>query len=170
MDTPARILIAPLLLAIMLPGCSGTASGPESVTETSVARADLADRILFLENYVNFRRQYEILDYDIMYQNNGGGMVPAPSDWDIRLIAVVPRTEIEAWVPAGLPNGIANRGPKLGWIASGLLLPIATHQRPSKGATEPSHARESRLPASFENNVSPRHIMMRVVLQPGILA
>jgi hypothetical protein len=98
MNTPARAL---LLIAIMLSGCSKTASGPASVTETSVARTGLADRIRFLENYVTFRRQYEKLDYDIMYQNNGGGTVPAPSDWDIRLIAVVPKTEIQAWVPAG---------------------------------------------------------------------
>ena len=61
----------------------------------------LLTAIQFLENYVTFRRQYQKLDYEIMYQNNGGGMVPAPSDWDIRLIAVVPETEIEAWVPAG---------------------------------------------------------------------
>jgi hypothetical protein len=88
-------------MAIMLSGCSKTASGPASVTETSVARIDLAERIQFVEKYVNFRRKYAKLDYDIMYQNNGGGMVPAPSDWDIRLIAVVPKTEIEAWVPVG---------------------------------------------------------------------
>jgi len=102
MNTPARIMIALLLMAITPSGCSKTASGPASVTETSVARTGLADRIRFLENYVTFRRQYEKLDYDIMYQNNGGGMVPAPSDWDIRLIAVVPKTEIDDWVPAGV--------------------------------------------------------------------
>ncbi|XZE20516.1 hypothetical protein SH449x_000390 [Pirellulaceae bacterium SH449] len=101
MNTPARIVIALMLIAIMLSGCSKTASGPVSVTETSVVRKGLADRIQFLENYVTFRRQFEKLDYDIMYQNNGGGMVPAPSDWDIRLIAVVPETDIEAWIPEG---------------------------------------------------------------------
>lgn len=36
-----------------------------------------------------------------MYQNHGGGMVPGPSDWDIRLIALVPESEIEFWIPPG---------------------------------------------------------------------
>jgi len=85
---------------------------------------ELADRIQFLEKYVTFRRTYEKLDYEIMYQNNGGGMVSAPADWDIRLIAVVPETEIDDWVPAekeksdpsapawleGLPGGIERQG------------------------------------------------------------
>ena len=99
MDLVATIKIALPLAAVLCAGCSNTESGPASVKETSAARAELADRIQFLENYVTFRRQYEQLDYDIMYQNNGGGMLPGPSDWDIRLIAVVPESEIEAWVP-----------------------------------------------------------------------
>lgn len=102
MKSLVRILIAPLLIAFMWSGCSNEVLGPTSVDETSVARTGLADRIQFLENYVTFRRQYEKLDYDIMYQNNGGGMVPGPSDWDIRLIALVPESEIQAWVPAGI--------------------------------------------------------------------
>ncbi|HEY9827223.1 MAG TPA: hypothetical protein V6D19_17435 [Stenomitos sp.] len=81
---------------------SGTASsGPASVTETSAVRANLADRVQFIEKYVTFRRKYKKLDYDVMYQNNGGGIVPGPSDWDIRLIAVVPSAEVKDWIPAG---------------------------------------------------------------------
>jgi hypothetical protein len=37
-----------------------------------------------------------------MYQNNGGGMAPGPSDWDIRLIAVVPKAQIEEWITDGI--------------------------------------------------------------------
>lgn len=101
MNTPARLMTTVLLVALALTGCSNTASGPASAAETSATRNELADRIQFLENYVTFRRQYEKLDYDIMYQNNGDGMVPGPSDWDIRLIAVVPKAEMEQWIPAG---------------------------------------------------------------------
>ena len=101
MNASARTRIAPLLMAIVLCGCSKMASGPASVTESSVTRTGLVERIQFLENYVTFRRQYEKLDYDIVYQNNGGGMIPAPSEWDIRLIAVVPKIEIDTWVPTG---------------------------------------------------------------------
>lgn len=101
MNQAMRRMLVPLLMAIILMSCAKAQSGPTSVTETSVARVELADRIQFIEEYVTFRRIYEKLDYDIMYQNNGGGMVPAPSDWDIRLIAVVPETEIDDWIPAG---------------------------------------------------------------------
>jgi hypothetical protein len=91
--------IGALLMGMLLLGCPSTSRGPASVTETSAARTELADRIAFVENYVTFRRQYERLDYNIMYQNNSGGMVPAPSDWDIRLLAVVPAAELDAWIP-----------------------------------------------------------------------
>lgn len=124
MNQTARRIFVSLLTSIVLMGCSSSQSGPESVTETSIARAELTDRIQFIEKYVTFRRTYEKLDYDIMYQNNGGGMVPAPSDWDIQLIAIVPKTEVDDWVPAnvqksdvsapewleGLPGGIERHG------------------------------------------------------------
>jgi hypothetical protein len=93
-------MLLPFLILVALVGCSGTQSGPPSVTETSAARAELADRIRFIENCVTFRRKYEKLDYDVAYQNNGGGMVPGPSDWDIRLIAVVPPGDVGGWIPA----------------------------------------------------------------------
>lgn len=113
MSTDAGTTAAVLFTAIQLLGCSGTAPGPASAAETSAARSALADRIRFLESYVTFRRGYESLDYDIMYQNNGGGLIPGPSDWDIRLIAVVPRAEIDAWIPDGVEriDGLAP-----GWL------------------------------------------------------
>lgn len=45
MNRTARSLFVPLLAASVLLGCSGPTSGPASVTETSVARVELADRI-----------------------------------------------------------------------------------------------------------------------------
>jgi hypothetical protein len=113
MDAHSKTMHAVVLLAIVLSGCSRKAPGPASVTETSVARNGLADRVRFLENYVTFRRRYEELDYAIEYQNNAGGMVPAPSDWDIRLIAVVPKADLEAWVPAGAEK---KDGPSPVWL------------------------------------------------------
>ena len=88
----------PLALALALAGCQ---SGPASVAETSSARASVEERVRFIENYVAFRRTYKKVDYDITYWNNSGWL-PAPSDWDIRLIASVPRTEINDWVPSGV--------------------------------------------------------------------
>jgi hypothetical protein len=90
-----------LLTAIALFGCSmSPLSGPKSVKETSAVRALLSDRIEFIENYVNFRRSYNKLEYVVLYQNNGSGMVPGPSDWDIKILAVVPANEVAEWIPA----------------------------------------------------------------------
>ncbi len=89
------------LAAITWSGCSNAPSGPASIQETSEARSELTDRVATLEKYVTFRRTYEELDYDIMYQNNSSGMVPGPSDWDVRLVAQVPRSELKQWVPKG---------------------------------------------------------------------
>ncbi len=75
-------------------------SGPPSVEETSVKRPDLKDRVKFIEQYVKFRRSYKKLEYSVTYHNNGDGSVPGPSDWDIRLLAVIPPSEVKDWIPA----------------------------------------------------------------------
>lgn len=113
MNGPVGRILIPLLMGLALAGCSKSQSGPASVAETSAARANIGDRVRFIENYVTFRRKYEKLDYDITYQNNGGGLVPAPSDWDIRLIASVPQAKIDDWVPAGAEK---TDGPSPDWL------------------------------------------------------
>ncbi len=50
---------------------------------------------------------------DILYQNNGGGMVPRHHDWDIRLLAVVPSAELDDWIPEGAEP---NSDPPPGWL------------------------------------------------------
>jgi len=113
MNNSIRRRLAPILLLFVMTGCSKSPSGPASVAETSVTRAKLEDRVRFVENYVTFRREYEELDYDVTYHNNSGGMVPGPSDWDIRLIAAVPATDLDAWVPNDVEK---NEGPPPKWL------------------------------------------------------
>lgn len=60
--------------------------------------SSLSEKILHMEKYVNFRRRYIDLDFNINYQDNSIGAIPAPSDWDIRIIAVVPKNEISRWL------------------------------------------------------------------------
>jgi hypothetical protein len=86
---------------VLLTGCGK--SGPESTNCTSTGFATLNDRIEYLQRYVKFRRTYETLDFAIQYSDNSGGMVPGPSDWDVRLVAVVPAAEIADWVSVGTP-------------------------------------------------------------------
>ena len=106
-----RIFI--LVLSVLLVGCKP--SGPATTKATSAAYATVAERTKFLNDYVTFRRTYETLDFDIMYQNNGGGTVPGPSDWDVRLIATVPASELQAWIPAGVN---ASAAPDIAWLKS----------------------------------------------------
>lgn len=101
-----RIGVAILWAAVLGAGCKP--SGPATTRSNSSAFATLAERTNFLHQYVTFRRTYETLDFDIMYQNNGGGMTPGPSDWDVKLIATVPASELQAWIPAGASASAAS--------------------------------------------------------------
>ncbi|HQY87329.1 MAG TPA: hypothetical protein PK402_01635 [Tepidisphaeraceae bacterium] len=97
---PIRIFI--LAMTLLFVGCK-----PSGLTTTRSKSSDfktIAERTKFLNEYVSFRRTYETLDFDIMYQNNNGGMVPGPSDWDVRLVATVPESELQAWIPAGVSS------------------------------------------------------------------
>ena len=92
-------------LLIALSGCNSSLrtsepekAGPPTVSQLSTEQLSLDDRIEFIEQYVAFRRSYLELDYDIRYQNNGEGFVPGPSDWDIKILAVIPRSDIDEWV------------------------------------------------------------------------
>jgi hypothetical protein len=90
-----------LLTTLGLVGCGGP-SGPASTDTSSDFLPSLERRVEFLERYVTFRRGYRDLGFLIAYQNNGGGMAPGPSEWDVRLVAAVPPAELAAWAPPGL--------------------------------------------------------------------
>jgi hypothetical protein len=64
---------------------------------------DLNQKIAFLNQYVTFRRDYEELEFHIQFIN-GESFPPGPSEWDIRLIAKVPTSQIEAWIPPGVTS------------------------------------------------------------------
>ncbi|MDY3563094.1 hypothetical protein R5W23_004593 [Gemmata sp. JC673] len=90
-------------ILIACAGCGLKGHGPESTDTSSESLPSLADRSAFLERYVTFRRSYRELGFHVRYQNNGNGLVPGSSDWDIRVVATVPREELAAWVPDGVP-------------------------------------------------------------------
>ena len=77
--------------------CDLELTGPPSTRSSSADLETLAQKVAFLESYVTFRRSYEALDFDIFYANNSGGLLPGPSDWDLRLRAVVPADEMGDW-------------------------------------------------------------------------
>jgi hypothetical protein len=84
-----------LLLPIIILGCAE--SGPPSTVTSSSEFTTLKEKVAFLNQYVAFERNYKQLDFFISYRNNSGGMVPGPSDWDIRVVAQVPPAELENW-------------------------------------------------------------------------
>ena len=95
-----RIVLAAALLFVA--GCTSN-SGPLTVPETSAARPALADRVVFIEQYVKFRREYKQLEYDVSYMN-GGSFSPAPSEWDIRIVANVDPNDLDQWAITGKRN------------------------------------------------------------------
>lgn len=101
------------LLTLVLAGCGGQTE-PTSTDMTSDALPTLAERVEFLQRYVTFRRGYSELGFRIHYRNNGGGLIPGPSEWDIRLVAKVPSSELGGWVPADVEPASATDA---GWLA-----------------------------------------------------
>ncbi len=89
--------------------------GPKSKSTATDSHTfpTLAEKKAFLERYVSFRRTYEDLDYLIAFRDGGDGGVPGPSEWDIRLIATVPASEIDGWT-SGLTVTTA---PDTGWLS-----------------------------------------------------
>lgn len=110
-----RLILVPLALLSIAPvGCDS--SGPTTTKTTSAALPTVAERVAFVQRYVTFRRTYETLDFDVAYQDNSGGLVPGPSDWDVRIVATVPAAELSAWVPTGTSLGPSPQD--LGWLRS----------------------------------------------------
>lgn len=77
-------------------GC-GSSGGPATTATSSAKFSTLSEKVAFLEQYVNFRRSYEELEFMITYQNNSGGLVPGPSDWDMQIVARVPSVDLAEW-------------------------------------------------------------------------
>jgi hypothetical protein len=95
----AAIVYVALLVAM---GCQSSDEKIPPITRTvSLQMASLAERVNTLNQHVGFQRHYESLDFDINYLNHSG-QPPVPSEWDVRLVAIVPEAELQAWVPPGV--------------------------------------------------------------------
>ena len=95
------------MLAAMavLAGCTPEPSGPPSTQTASSEFETVAERVAFLEPYLPLERTYETLDFYVSYQNDDSAGfldIPGPSDWDIRIVATVPASELDDWVLDGV--------------------------------------------------------------------
>ncbi|MGE4158990.1 MAG: hypothetical protein AB7F75_07820 [Planctomycetota bacterium] len=76
---------------------SSASSGPPSIKAKSSEFATLHQKIDCLEKQILFRRHYESLEFDINTFNGGDSIMPSPSEWDIKLAAKVPSSELNLW-------------------------------------------------------------------------
>ena len=84
------------LLVISLVGCGENKS---KTTQTDSSKfSSLNEKKAFLERYVQFRRNCEDLDFSISYIDGEDGGFPSPTEWDIKLLAKIPATELDEWI------------------------------------------------------------------------
>lgn len=110
-----KTLLRTLTFAIALPflgSCGG--KGSKTTDADSTRFSTLVEKQAFLERYVNFRRTYDDLEFDISYLDGGDGRVPGPTEWDVRILAKVRKESLEEWV-SGLPS---TKTPDVSWVSS----------------------------------------------------
>ena len=84
-----------LTLALLVTSCQESKT---TQTQSKIFK-DLKSKISFLQRYMNVQgKTFEKLDFYINFQDNSGGMVPAPNEWDICLIAVIPKEDLGLWI------------------------------------------------------------------------
>lgn len=101
---------------LVLLACLATAcASPSKTTDTrSKTLPDDASRRQFLNPYFPLPSEVKDLTFHVTYRDNSGGMVPGPSDYDIRVLAEVKPESVKAWQGQLQPD---NQNEDLSWIA-----------------------------------------------------
>lgn len=104
-----------IIFFIVLPflgSCGGF--GSKTTESDSTHFSTLAEKQAFLERYVTFRRHYDALNFAISYLEGGDGLIPGPTEWDVRLFALVPKESLDDWT-SGL---VSTQDSDLSWVSS----------------------------------------------------
>jgi hypothetical protein len=67
---------------------------------TNTASASLPDdqaKVEFLKRYLKLPSEVQAAEFHILYQDNSKGMIPGPSDYDIRAVVKVPPDKVGLW-------------------------------------------------------------------------
>ena len=76
-------LLSPIFLAAC--GKEKTQNTPATTDTLSSEFSTLVEKQEFLERYVNFRRSYEDLDFNLMFRAGGGRTIPGATEWNVRI-------------------------------------------------------------------------------------
>lgn len=104
-----------LLLTLSACGSKEHSNTTNSTTDiNSSSMSSLEEKVEALKKYMTFNdRNYIAVDFTFWYQNNSDTFLPAPSDWNIQIIAVVPKNELNKWVKEMNPTA---KKVKVSWI------------------------------------------------------
>ena len=106
-----RTVFALAILLLFLAGCSIRALPSPNTSPSSNPRGEddrttdtwsssfdnKDDKLDFLVKYLNLYSDVEDAEYHIVYHDNSGGLIPGPSDWDIRVALKVAAEDIPLW-------------------------------------------------------------------------
>jgi hypothetical protein len=107
------ILLLVALTACGTSGARGETSASLTTDTHSAQFATDAEKITFLGRYITLYSAIEATEFHIVYHDNAGGVVPGPSDWDIRVALKVTPANVSAWTD-GLQE-IDSAGVDLSW-------------------------------------------------------
>jgi hypothetical protein len=83
----ACVLAGGVFLVVRHPQASHKSRRGQMTTDTrSSTFPDDHSKIVFLKKYLKLPSEVEAAEYHIRYQDNSGGVVPGPSDWDMQVV------------------------------------------------------------------------------------
>jgi hypothetical protein len=91
-----RALTGTILICVLV--VSSCHSGPSRTThKRSSDMSSNAEKIAFLNRYLSAKSAIEAAEFIIDYQDNSGGWVPGPSDWDIQAAMKMQPRDTTLW-------------------------------------------------------------------------
>lgn len=94
-----RLIYALLgLLVAMLLSYWLLSSGASLSTDTrSSSLGSEAEKLAFLKRYLIMHSEVDAAEFHIRYQDNSGGLVPGPSEWDVQVVMKMPPEHVRLW-------------------------------------------------------------------------
>ena len=103
----ASLLVLALVGIVIVGGCRRSMT-----TDTrSSSLPDDASKIAFLRKYLVMPSQVQATEFHIEYHDNDGGLVPGPSEWDMRVVMKVDPAKLPLWTDGFTPA----EGADLSW-------------------------------------------------------